>query len=309
MQIFITGATGYIGSRVVTKLRNAGHAVWGMTRDPQKINLLAQQGINPVIADMNHPASYLHIAKKCQVLIHLASDPEQDTAKLDKKTVETLIRASNESDERKILIYTSGVWVYGNTREKIVDENSALQPIGMVSWRPQVEAMVIKSQDVDGMVLRPGCVYGKEGGLTGQWFQGALSDNDFRVVGDGTNRWAMVHVDDLAEAYLAAVTRNPKGEIFNITNGERNSIKEMVLNIARASGYKGDINFASLKEAKKSMGAFAEALAIDQIVDNRKAERLLHWTPRHKSFVEEIAFYAMAWKAYHRAEERTLMTY
>jgi nucleoside-diphosphate-sugar epimerase len=309
MNIFITGATGYIGSRVARILRGAGQAVWGMTRNPEKANILAQYEINPVIADMNNPASYLPVAKKCQVLIHTAKDPEHDTAELDKKTVQTLITASGKADDKKMLIYTSGVWVYGNTQGKIVDEKSQLKPISMVSWRPQVEAMVLQSQDIDGIVLRPGCVYGKEGGMTGFWFQGAAPDNDFQVVGDGSNHWAMVHVDDLAKAYLAAVERNPRGEIFNITDGERPTVKEMVQNVARANGYQGDINFSSLKEAKKEMGDFAEALAIDQIVDNRKAHRLLHWTPQHKGFIDQIAFYSMAWKAFHRVEEKTLMTY
>ncbi len=309
MNIFITGATGYIGSRIARTCRNAGHSVWGMTRKPEKVNILSQYEINPVIADMNNPASYLPVAKKCQVLIHAAMDPEHDTAELDRKTVQTLIAASAQSDEKKMLIYTSGVWVYGNTLGKIADESSSLKPISMISWRPQVEAMVIKSDDVDGMVLRPGCGYGKEGGMTVHWFQGAASDNDFQVVGDGSNHWAMVHVDDLAAAYLAAVERNPRGEIFNITDGERHTVREMVQNVARVSEYNGDITFTSMKEAKKELGALADALAIDQIVDNRKAQRLLHWTPQHKGFIDQIAFYSMAWKAFHRVEEKTLMTY
>src|SRR4029450_1243631 len=103
----------------------------------------------------------------------------------------------------KTFLYTSGVWVYGSTGDQPADETTPLTPLHLVAWRPAHEQMVLSATNVRGIVFRPGCVYGKPGSLTAAWFEGA-SKGDLSVVGDGKNRWAMVHVDDVAEAYVRA---------------------------------------------------------------------------------------------------------
>lgn len=149
---------------------------------------------------------------------------------------------------------------------------------------------------MNGIVIRPGCVYGKQGGLTGLWFDGAVSQDSFTVVGDGHNHRAMVHVEDLADAYLRVVEKKVKGEVFDITDGSHHTVGEMVKAIAKATGTRKEILFQPLTEALKEMGDFAEALAIDQKIDSSKAQQRLDWQPKHHGFVEDIDLYLEAWK-------------
>jgi nucleoside-diphosphate-sugar epimerase len=147
------------------------------------------------------------------------------------------------------------------------------------------------------MVIRPGCVYGYQGGLTGMWFAGAVKEKALTAVGDGNNRWTMVHADDLADAYLRVGESGLSGEVFNITDRSRWSVGEMLAAVARVTGYPGKITWMPVSEAVKTMGDFAECLALDQHVDSRKAIRLLGWQPRHGGFVDDAGTYYMSWQA------------
>ncbi|MDX1670736.1 MAG: NAD-dependent epimerase/dehydratase family protein [Balneolaceae bacterium] len=300
MKVFITGATGYIGYNVAQAFRRAGHQVWGLTRSEEKKEMLARQEIRPVVGNMQDPGSYRSVAEKCAVLIHTAFDYEADTVDLDLKTVESFIETGASGAQPKTFIYTSGCWVIGDTGKGMADETTPLDPIDIVAWRPNHEIMVLAAEEVDGIVIRPGCVYGKEGGLTGLWFNGA-EEGSLQVVGDGSNYWTMVHVDDLADAYLRAAESRMSGEDFNISDRSRWTVRRMTKAVARVTGYDGDIQYTPVEKAAEEMGPMAEALAVNQHVDARKAVDLLGWRPNHGGFVDEIEDCYRAWKAHNRS--------
>jgi nucleoside-diphosphate-sugar epimerase len=297
MKVFITGATGYIGFNVAMAYRRAGHEVWGLTRSEEKSRMLARHEIRPVVGSMQAADRWRDAAAECAVLIHAAVDYQTDPFALDKQTVEFLLSLAKRGPQPKTLIYTSGVWVYGNTQGTLVDETTPLNPPRMVARRLAAEQLVLNAADVHGIVIRPGCVYGYQGGLTGTWFAGAVQEKSLSAVGDGANRWTMVHADDLADAYLRAGQSGRRGEVFNITDRSRWSIAEMLQAVARVTGYTGKIRFVPVAEAAKSMGDFAECLALNQHVDGRKAVNLLGWQPKHGGFVDDVETYFMSWKA------------
>jgi nucleoside-diphosphate-sugar epimerase len=157
--------------------------------------------------------------------------------------------------------------------------------------------MVLRADGVHGTVIRPGVVYGRAGGLTGMWFKGASNGGVLRVVGDGHNHWAMVHVDDLAQAYLRAAQSVVGGEVFNVVDASRATVMETAGAAAQSAGNIRQLEFIPVDTAAQEMGAMAQALALDQVVDAAKARRLLNWQPRHRGFVSEVDTYHMAWKA------------
>ena len=297
MNVFITGATGYIGFNVAMAYRRAGHSVWGLTRSEERARILTRHEIVPVIGSMQKPDGWGAAAKTCSVLIHAAVDYQADPFAIDKQTVEFLLSLAQQGHRPKTLIYTSGVWVYGHTHGALFDETTPLNPPKLVARRPVTEQLVLNAAAVRGLVIRPGCVYGYQGGLTGMWFAAAVKEKVLTAVGDGGNRWTMVHADDLADAYLRTGESGLSGEVFNITDRSRWSVAEMVSAVARVTGYAGKISFIPVAEAAKTMGDFAECLALDQHADARKAVRLLGWQPKHGGFVDDVETYFMSWKA------------
>lgn len=298
MKVFITGATGYIGSSVARIFRRAGYQVWGLTRSREKAVIMERDEIIPVIGSLHEPELFKAFALDCDVIIHTAIDYQAETAALEKQTIELFIENAKNSTITQTLLYTSGTWVYGDTSGQPVDENDPLAAIEEIAWWLEIEQIVLNSEALKGLVIRPGVMYGKSGGMTGMWFKGATNGNVVQIVGAGNNHWAMVHVDDLAHAYLLAARSSLGGEAFNVVDNTRNTVLKMASAAAQAAGSIHQIEFIPLEDAKKEMGAaFAEALALDQIVEASKARELLGWQPAHQGFIPEVRTYYRAWKA------------
>lgn len=298
MKVFVTGATGYIGSAVAAAIARAGHEVFGLVRSAEHADRLAALEIRPVLGTMGEPASYRGAANNCQVLIHCAAEYSEKFFDLDRLTVETLLNL-DRADRSTLVIYTSGAWVYGSTGDEAVDETSPVHPLSFQTARVEHERLVLGANGgrLRTVVLRPGCVYGGRGGLTALWFQSALRDGAASLVGDGSNRWAMIHVQDLADVYLRVVESPFGGEVFNATDRSRYTILDCARAASQAAGAGGKVKHLDRAEAARTLGPVAEGLALDQHVDSRKAVHLLGWQPRHGGFVDGAARCLLAWKA------------
>lgn len=297
MDVFVTGASGYVGGAAARALRRAGHRVYGLTRTEAGARALEAREITPVQGDLADPTTYVSAASRCAVLIHAAFDGSSRGIPKDRAAVESLLEAGRRGSQIKTFIYTSGVWVHGDTRGALVDETSPLDPLALVAWRPPHEALVLSSDAVRGIVLRPGCVYGGAGGMTGSWFASASDGVPPEVVGDGANRWALVHIDDLGEAYRLAAESGLSREVFCVVERSHETVRDMAAAAARAAGQSGDVRQIPLIDARKTMGAFADALAVDQRIDGGKAERVLGWRPRHRGFADEAPVFLASWRA------------
>lgn len=281
MRIFVTGATGYIGRAVAEALRRRGHRVAGLTRSAAKAHSLAAAEIEPVIGDMRETSGW----KKAGVLIHCAVEYSPEYEALDAKAVDALLALGGK------VIYTSGVWQYGPGGP--FDETSAGAPL--IPWRSEHEKRVLAAK---GLVIRPGCVYGGTGGLTGLWFQGAVDHKAAPIVGEGANRWAVVHVADLADLYVRAAESALAGELLNAVDASRFTVREMAEAASRAAGAGGAVEALPFAEAEKRYGGMAHGLALDQKADSSKAARLLGWQPRFKGFPPDADLYFAAWRAF-----------
>lgn len=299
MKIFVTGANGYIGFAVASRLAARGHHVMGLVRSAEKARRVACAEIIPVIGSMNDPESYTQATQSCELFIHCAAEMSAEFHALDRKTVNQLIHIAHQSTLQRSFIYTSGVWLYGNTKNNVVTERSALNPMQLVLPRQETESIVMNanSAQLSTISIRPGCVYGGRGGLTATWFDSAIKNGQAQIVGDGHFRWAMVHVEDLADLYVRAAESYLSGEIFNATDRSRFSILKCAQAASRAAGKSSNLQTILLEDAAKTMGDFAECLTLDQHVDSSKAANLLNWQPRHGGFVDGVERYFTAWQA------------
>jgi nucleoside-diphosphate-sugar epimerase len=300
MRVFVTGASGTIGSAVAAALSRAGHSVVGLVRNPEKARALHAAEVATVVGTLDAPESWTARAKECEVLIHLAAEYTPRFLELDRRIAETLIDAARKSRGPRLVLYTSGVWAYGNTGARRVDEATESTPHPFVAPRVETERAVLSagSGSVRTLVIRPGCVYGGRGGMTAAWFDSATKEGAARIVGDGSFRWSMIHVEDLAELYVLAAECPSGGEIFNATDRSRFTVRECAEAACRAAGREGKVVSVTVAEAAKTWGPMAECLTLDQHVDSSKAVRRLGWQPRHAGFADEAERCFLAWKAF-----------
>ena len=287
--VFITGASGHIGSHVAHAFQRAGYRVKGLTRNEAGAARLRIAGVEPVTGNMQDAGSWSAAAETADVLIHAAADYTADTFALDRQATEELLAVSAKTGAR--FIYTSGVWMAGNTNGRVVDETARPNPVERIAARREIEPLVRAN---GGIVIRPGVVYGERAGLTAGWF------SDQPVVGDGRNYWAMIHVEDLANAYVLAVEKADGGELLHIVDDSRLTVGEMVAAARKAAGIFTAVKWIPADEARKSIGNAAEALTIDQQIANTKAKQLLGWKPEKADFVKGAARYFDEWQGTQR---------
>ncbi len=296
MRIFVTGSTGFIGNAVAQAFRRAGHLVFGLSRSEKGACLLRSQEICPVLGDINQPETYLNCAEQSEILIHCASDYSSDRVAKDSKVIDSFLQAADSSSHVRAILYTSGVWIYGSSPH-LIAESTPVNPISIVTWRPDHDKRVLSaaSRTLRTVVFRPGFVYGGSGGLLSPMFAAAKDRAQVPVIEQGQNHWAMIHKDDLAQAYVLAAEHQVSGSVINLTDGSHSTIRQIAQAICRAAHIQENIVEMPYKEALSVYGPSAEGLFIDQKVSNLHAKQLLNWQPRHGSFINEADRYYEAW--------------
>ena len=183
--------------------------------------------------------------------------------------------------------YTSGVWVLGNTTG-VADESTPVNPLGLVGWRAGVEQQALAA---GGAVIRPGCVYGGKQSLFADWFAAAERGQPLRIVGDGENHWSFVNLHDLVDCYLRTVEQRVPGILHAVddTHATLNACAKAVAPDTATEHVPTDV-------ARASMGAFVDALIVDQHVSSTATRRKLGWSPK-RDFVGSVSEQWSEWRA------------
>jgi nucleoside-diphosphate-sugar epimerase len=292
MQIFLTGATGYIGSAVLETFLRAGHDVTALVRDPENAELIARRGVHPIIGDLGKPPSYAGAAERADVIVHTALDGSAQKQKLDRQAVDTFLGAATSraaSGLPAAVVYTSGVWVLGDTAAPVA-EDAPVKPTALVAWRPEHERLVLdagRAGTPRTVVVRPGIVYGGNRGIIADLLKDA-ANGLVRVIGEGKNHWPCVYARDLADLYLRVATNTEASGVFHANDEADESVGEIVDSIASHARMRPDVRHVPLPEARAKMGPYADALALDQRVRSPRA-RALGWSPSLHSVAGNVA--------------------
>lgn len=287
-KIFFTSGTGYIGSAAARAAREAGHEVTALARSENSIAQLQEHGIKAHRGDIKQPQTYRDVLKNYDVVIHTAAVEGRDFPQVEEQVVNTVIEALRGT--QKAFIYTSGVWVLGNTGEKPATEETPTNPLPLVAWRPQIEQLVVAASK-DGIrtvVVRPALVYGNAGGILNQLYINAKKNGQATYIGNGENRWSLVHVEDLARLYVLAAEKAPTGSILHGSDNKPATQKQVAELIAEAAGVPGKVQGQTIEDARNTFGVFADGLVLDQHIDAPNTRQVLNWEPTSRQIVDEL---------------------
>lgn len=289
MRVFLTGGTGYIGSAVLEALLRAQHRVTALVRDPEKAARLSSRGVTTVIGDLASPDSYVRELDGVDAVVHTAFESSPRGVEKDRQAIETLLAAldGQRSDGTPTFIYTSGIWVLGNTNGP-ADESAPLNPCEHVAWRPAHEQLVLQAErnGIRAIVVRPGIVYGGARGIISDLLRDALNGM-MRVIGPGENRWPTVYGRDLGDLYARLLEAPDARGVFHANDETDERVNDIVEAIAGHLTQRPEIRHMPLPEAQRKLGTYAEALALDQRVRSPRA-RALGWAPTLSSITANV---------------------
>lgn len=286
MQVFITGGSGYIGRSTIQALIRHGIEVTALARSEHSARTVSGLGATPVAGTLTDTDVLREAARQADGVIHLGVDYTEGTADVDRAVAEALQQGAGT----RPYVHTGGVWVYGDT-DGVVDEDAPLSPPHITAWRLDNEKRVLARAAIGQhpVVVMPGLVYGRSGGLVQSYFvEPGRAAGAVPRIGDGSNHWALVHVDDLAELYVLALNA-PAGGIYAGVNGQNLPVGTITQALSHAAGCPGRIDSLTLEDAIQRMGPIAEAFALDQQLTGARARRELGWTPTHLDALTELA--------------------
>jgi len=303
MRIFLAGATGALGSRLVPLLLEAGHEVTGTTRSPAKADMLRAAGAEPVIADgLDRDAIVAAIAAaRPDAIVHqltalggLSSLRDFDgafalTNRLRTEGTDNLLAGAREAGTRRFVAQSFAGWPYARTGGPVKTEDDPVDPDPPApSMRESLAAIRRLEQTVTeagGIALRYGGFYGPGTGLTKGGDQAEMvRKRRFPLVGDGGGVWSFVHIDDAAAATLAALERGTPGAIYNVVDDDPAPVREWLPALADAAGAKPP------RRVPRWLGRIAAGDAVTAMMteirgaSNANAKRELGWEPAYPSW-------------------------
>ncbi|HUC04162.1 MAG TPA: SDR family oxidoreductase [Acidimicrobiales bacterium] len=299
MRIFVTGASGWIGSALVPQLLEAGHEVAGLARSDQSARKLESAGALVVRGDLDHPDGLARAAADSDGVIHLAFQHEiafgagdfATAATADRRAVEAMGTALAGSDRPLVLASgTAGLQV-GVT----ATENDGLVPGALIRGTPlgfrQATALYVLSLrgiGVRSSVLRlPPTVHGDgDAGFIATFVAVARERGVSAYVGDGANRWPAVHVSDAAHLARLAAESAPAGSVLHAVADEGVAFRDIAGVIARHAGV-ADKSITP-EEALGHFGPLGVFAALDMAASSAVTRELMGWDPTGPSLLEDL---------------------
>ena len=284
MRVLLTGGTGYIGSAVLRRLIDAGHEVIAAVRSAEAAGTVTEAGAQAVVGDLADTEWLITQLAGVDAAIHTAAIGRGDDAVLD-----AVIAAYEGTDRR--YVHTGGIWTWGSNLE--ITEQSAHAAPEISAWRDEREARLLGA-DLRASIVSPAVVYGHGHGIPVSTVLEAprATDGALELVGDGSQHWATVHVDDLAELYVAVLERAPGGQVYIGASGGNPTVRELAEAVVGPDGVVAPQTVVATRERLGEK--YADALLLDQAASGERARTELGWQPSRPTLVEELTALAAA---------------
>jgi nucleoside-diphosphate-sugar epimerase len=286
MRVALTGATGFVGSHVLTELVEHGHEVTALVRDEGQADRVSTRGAKPAVVDLYDRPSVVRLLSGVDGAIHTASPGDETSADLDAAVAGAAIEAF--ANTGKPFIPISGLWIYGENTS--ISEDSPIKAPAMVAWKEPIERRILDAPDIRGVVIVSSVAYGDGGGGIPGLLLSSPRDQDDNLImlGTGRQHWSTVHVADLAGFFRHVLESDSARGRYVVGNGLNPTVAELTQAAAVTGGAAGAVP-GSDDEARARLGDyFAEVLLLDQATSATKAREQLGWSPTHPGLIDEL---------------------
>jgi nucleoside-diphosphate-sugar epimerase len=289
MRVFVTGATGHIGSAVVPELLQAGHQVVGLARSDRGADALTAMGADVRRGDLDDTEGLHAAAAASDGVIHLAFKHDFSdflgSVETDLRAVEAIGGALVGSD--KPFVGTSGTLMVAYVQDRLATEEDTL-PAG-----PRIDsenyAIALAERGVRSSVVRLAPLVHSNldhHGFTSHIIDCARKAGVSAYIDDGANRWPALHTLDAARLYRLALEKAPAGTRLHGIADEGVPFRD----IAEVVGRKLDVPIKSITadEAPEHFGFLAPFAALDDATSSELTQKVLDWQPEHQGLLADL---------------------
>lgn len=291
MRVFVTGATGWIGTALLKELRAAGHSVLGVARDDAGAAKLAAQGVDVLRGDVRDPQSLVEGARSCDAAVHLAFHMDfSDFAganRIDREAIGAMLDAM--AGTNKPFVGTTGTLLVAHAGKVAVETDAEPAPTP-ITVRHQAERIVVDGakRGVRTSVVRLApTVHGAgDKGFIRMLIDIARAKKVAAYVDDGNQHWPAVHRDDAARLYRLALEGAAAGSVLHGTAEEGITQRAIAETIGAATG----LPTASIPaaEAAAHFGFLGLVVGLDNRTSSEATQRLLGWKPTGPGLLEDM---------------------
>jgi nucleoside-diphosphate-sugar epimerase len=288
MRVFVTGATGFIGSQIVGSLLARGDEVLGLARSDASAAALAERGAAVWRGDLTDPEGLAAAARESDGVIHTAFDHDfskyLEAGEQDQRVVEAFTRALAGTGKPLVVASGTGVGPPGG------DERDAaiVEGFTMVRGLPETLAVAAAEQGVRSSVVRlPPSVHDRERqGLVSMLIDRAQASGFSAYVGDGSNRWPAVHRRDAVRLFVLALDRAAAGARLHAVGEEGVPVREIAQAIGEGLGL--PVRSLSDAEAAPHFGFLAMMIGADTPAKCAITLETMGWTPTEAGLLEGL---------------------
>ena len=287
MKVFVTGATGFIGSVVVKELIDAGHQVLGLSRSDAGAEALTAAGAQVHRGDLEDLDSLRAGAAQADGVIHTAFIHDfskfQENCEIDRRAIEAMGSVLAGSD--RLLIVTSGTGAAHTLGRPSTEEDAANSHIPRIA--SEQAATAAEAQGARVVVMRLPQVHNPvKQGLISPLVAVAREKGVSAYVGDGLNRWPAVHLLDCARLYKMALEKGDAGVRYHAVAEEGVSAREIAESLGR--GLKIPVVSLSPEEAGEHFGWLGMFVAHDMPSSSALTRERLGWTPTGPGLIADL---------------------
>ena len=289
MRIFLTGATGFIGSKIIPELLQAGHQVLGLTRSDAGAKQLTAAGAEVHRGDLEDPTTLRRGAEKADAVIHCAFDHDfsrfVENCQKDKRNIEAIGEALVGS--KRPLIVTSGTGMGSRGPGELASEDVFDASHATPRKISEETGAAIAARGVNVSYVRLPQVHDtRKQGLISPLIEISRAKGRVAYVGEGKNRWAAAHVSDVARLYKLAIERAEPGARYNAVGEEGITAKD----ISDALGRSLKLPVVSLTgdEVAAHFGWMAMFAGMDMPASNAITRKKLGWTPVGPGLIADL---------------------
>ena len=289
MRVFLTGATGFIGSRVLTELINAGHQVLGLTRSDAGARWLEQAGAEALRGTLEDPDSIADGAAQADAVVHTAFDHDfsrfVENCEKDRRVIEALAGALAGS--ARPLIITSGTGMGSPGPGKLAVETMFDRDNHNPRQLSELTAEAVAKRGVSVAVVRLPQVHDTvKQGLISPAIEIARQKGVSAYVGDGANRWPAAHLSDVARLYRLALDKHKPGARWHAVAEEGVPVREIAEVIGAGLGV--PVRSLSVDEATEHFGWLGSFAGIDMPASSAMTRERLGGVPVGPGLIEDL---------------------